>query len=283
MPDGYNRGIWCALAVALLLVTAGCQGTQSGDSPTETMVPTPTETTVETTEATTTTSAFNPSVSFPSCTAVTVDAERYDWVGIVTTQGEARELPGNYSGEHTFEVNATIQSVLVYGPGDGYVDVENPALGACTASSTTEAPPETAEPTTTAAPTATPTPTPTPTATPTPTTTTTTTTTAVATTSRPPLESHEVPIKRVNASENLTQVTHEIWNSRDHAVSVELRVYFYYDGAPDSPAHVELIAGSETHNLDVPAGERVRVESEYVGNRSIVSVEFEKELEWSES
>lgn len=267
-----------ALAVALLLVTAGCQGTQSGDSPTET-VPTPTETTVQTTEQPTTTTEFDPRVSFPSCKAVTVDAERYDWVGIITTQGEARELPGDYSGERTFETNATIQSVLVYGPNDGYVDVQNPALGACTATTTPTETTTAPEPTTTA-----------PTATPTPTTTVSTTTppttapptTTVATTSRPPLESHEVPVKRVNASENLTEVTHEIWNSRDYAVSVELRVYYYYDGAPDSPASVELIAGSETHTLVVGAGERVRVESVYGGNRSIVSVEFEKDLEWSD-
>lgn len=137
------------LAVCVLL--AGCGSAAQSEPPaTETATSTPTPAP--------TPARLDALVTYPSCTAVTIAAPSYDTILVATGDGTTTEFTGDYSGERTFRVNATIQEVLVL-DGNRSRSVVNPAAEPCR---------ETSRPTPTPTPTATPTPTPTPTATPEP-------------------------------------------------------------------------------------------------------------------
>ena len=274
------RSALATLAVAVLLVTAGCNTTQNASTPTTTTtatetLSTPTPTTSETTTTTTQESTFNASVSFPDCHTVEIDAEAYRWVGIVHTEGVV-ESPGNYSGATMWEVNGSVESVLVYGQGSGRVRVENPALGACT---------EPEEPTTTQATTTvetttrTPTPTPTPTTTTVPTTTTetptTTTTTTTTTEERGPLRKFKITRHTINESVEAGYTKIRVKNWHEDAVSLNYDVVWYSDR--------DIMENVERHELVLESDESVVLESEYGGNGSAYAVEYTvSELEYTE-
>jgi uncharacterized protein YcfL len=275
-----NRSALLTVAVAVLLVTAGCQTTQNASTPTTTTeagtttLETPTPTTEETTTTTTQESAFNASVSFPDCHTVEIDADAYRWVGIVHTEG-VLERPGNYSGSTTFEVNGSVESVLVYGQSDGRVNVENPDYAECTKPEpTTTQPTTTVETTTTATPTPTPTPTPTTTV---PTTTTTTTTTATPTTTeeREPLRKYKITRHTINESLEAGYTEIRVKNWHEDEVSLNYDVVWYSDR--------DIMENVDRHELVLESGESVVLESSYGGNGSAYAVEYSvSELEYTE-
>lgn len=276
-----NRSALATLAVALLLVTAGCQTTQNASTPTATTtgtttLETPTPTTEETT-TTTTQEAFNATVSFPDCHTVEIQADAYRWVGIVHTEG-VLESPGNYTGATTWEVNGSVESVLVYGVESGRVRVENPALGACTEPepTTTEASTTTVE-TTTRTPTPTATPTVTTTAVPTTTTETPTTTTTTQTTTeeREPLRKFKITRHTINESLEAGYTKIRVKNWHEDEVSLNYDVVWYSDR--------DIMESVDRHELVLESGESVVLESSYAGNGSAYAVEYTvSELEYTE-
>jgi uncharacterized protein YcfL len=276
-----GRSALLTVAVAVLLLTAGCQTTQNASTPTATTtagtetLETPTPTTEETTTTTTQEPAFNATVSFPDCHTVHVKADAYRWVGIVHTEGVV-ESPGNYSGATTWEVNGSVESVLVYGMESGRVRVENPALGACTEPepTTTEATTTTVE-TTTATPTPTSTPTPTTTTVPTTTQTPTTTTTTTTTEEREPLREFKIRRHIINESVEAGYTKFRVTNGHEDAVSLNYDVVWYSDR--------DIMENVDRHELVLESGESVVLESSYGGNGSAYEVEYSvSELEYTE-
>lgn len=259
--------------VALLLVLSGCQGgTTQGDTPTPTVEPTTATATPSppTTNTSTTESdpVFNASVTYPNCTAVTVDAEEYRWVGVVTPE-RVYEYNQTMSGENTFETDAPVEFVLVYGSGDGRERVVNPGFEACIeARQTTEAP------------TPTPTPTATPTTvatmstqTPTPTTVVTTqepTTTyhthTTQTTTREPLRGYKITTHVMNESLEDGYAKVRVKNWHEDTVRLDYDVVWQRDR--------DITENVDRHSLVLDPGESVVLESHYGGNGSAYEVEY---------
>jgi|GEM_PF-3363740 len=127
------------------------------------------------TATSTATPAFDPDVTFPTCSSFEVTADAYGPVLASLSDGSTTEFDGDYAGTESFETAAVVESVLVYGPDGGQASADNPAAGSCSATATeastdtpTETPTETATETPTETETETATESPTPTATPEP-------------------------------------------------------------------------------------------------------------------
>lgn len=273
-----------ALAISGLIVATdwepGQPAVEVDVMPQETTTPTPTTTqapTTTTTTATPTTTAmpqatttvatppFEPSVSFPSCNQVVINATAYDWVGIGHADG-SENFYGSYSGSNSFTVPSTIDVVFIASDGRE-ATVENPAYQTC----------ETPTTTTTATPTTT-TRTPTPTATTTTVTTTTTTTTTTPTTTRTtttesePLRKHDLAVHTVSETFGTdASAVYEVTNYHSTAVRVDFDVGYYHERL-GSDKMLEI----DRHPLTIDAGETVRVESSYSGNETADSIEYKR-------
>lgn len=158
-------------------LTLGGEGEPPSDQPANaTATPTATATAAPTQTAT---PAFEPAISFPTCTTVAVDHEQFTYVALVFADGVSQDFQGQWGGTQTFagtgqHEGKVIQEVLV-GDGSGTASTTNPAVETCTATATPEAADASAETQTTTTteqatetPTTTETETPTPTATPEP-------------------------------------------------------------------------------------------------------------------
>lgn len=264
-----SRSLFPTVVVALLLVTAGCQGGTTS-TPTATVEPTTATLSPPTTHASITTTGssdpvFNASISFPSCTAVTVDAEEYRWVGVVTPE-RVYEYNETMHDRNTFETNAPVEFVLVYGSGDGRERVVNPGYEACIeARQTTEAP------TPTPTPTATPTTVATTTQTPTPTTVVTTQTTTyhthtTQTTTREPLREYRITTHVMNESLDAGYSRVRVKNWHEGAVRLDYDVVWERDR--------DITENVDRHELVLDPGESVVLESRYTGNGSAYAVEY---------
>lgn len=266
------------LIVLVLVVVAGCstpppttsttttgQGTITIDTTTAeptTVAPTPTPT-VTNTQTTVPNTSFDASVSFPNCTAVTIDADRYSWVGIATQQ-DAYNHRGNYTGSRTFTTDSPIATVYISGEA-GSVEVDNPAYQDCvtpdpttiqTTVETTERVTTTEVPTTTQVVTTTTPP---------------TTTTTMQTTQRPDISRHQIS----------THVENKTYGRNASAVFVvtnwnEAGVTFHYDVAWYDARNWgdDFMEDVTRKTVTLEPGESIRLVYEYEGNVSIDSIRY---------
>lgn len=257
------------LSVVALVILAGCATTGPAPGTTESPSPTTQAPTTAgnftTTENTTTTTQLDATVSFNNCTAVTIDAESFEWVGVFE-EGGATEFEGDYSGEHTFTTETPIDNVLVASE-SGDVEVNNPDYEDCITPDPT--------PTTTPTPTQTVTSTPTPTTAPTPTTTTTiqhhTHTTPTTTTIAPP---SKVKISVLDPEETLGEsasFTGRVWSTHDYTVRLNFDVVYYKDGPPGGD---DIMVEVDRIPMTIKPGEEKPFDSTYGSNNSIVEIEY---------
>ena len=220
----------------------------SGDTPTATAAPAPTKTATPTERET---AAFQPTVTFPTCTAVRVQADSYHTVFLTLSDDSVKKFEGEYSGSTTFETSLPVADALIYS-NRGKFSIENLALEDCLStpgSSDTASPNETStsEETVTSTETSSPTSTSTPTETPTPT----------STPSPTPDTREQLYVEGVSTastSGDASYVTGNVRNHNPYEVEFRIRVDISQDGeqiATVTSDRIHLVEYSDWHDWEV--------------------------------